>query len=215
MKNLSNGNVQAAAQTLYGEGDRYLSDHFPGCPVIPGVLLMESFRQLWEKTIQNSERPREVIEYSDFRFSSFVRPNDLLDLCIQMQTSRDTAECTASVNGNRVVLGNLRTKPKQDMIAYRNVSVHELPHWTWQTNYQACESQQLATSHLSLPIDCSGNQHVPEPFIIESIAQTAVKLIRNRCPPKHLVALVKVRSAVILGRARCKDLIKLKVTALV
>lgn len=83
----------------------YFSDHFPGFPVVPGVLLTEMMGQAAAKCLlaENRDRGRPMlaqIKYASFR--NWVRPGQTVTLLAEVKASRPqfaTAACQALVEG--------------------------------------------------------------------------------------------------------------------
>ncbi len=78
--------------------DDYFRDHFPGYPVVPGVLLLESLAQLGGRLVGASvERAsgRRVLpmlaRVEHAKFVSPVKPGDRLDLRVELEAVTDDA----------------------------------------------------------------------------------------------------------------------------
>ena len=103
----------------HAEGDRtwvasepFFADHFPGFPVVPGVLLMEALAQISGKLIgytvrrERGDWPFPILSMMDrVKFRRFVRPDETVVLQTKLTALRDesaSVEVRARVNG-RVV----------------------------------------------------------------------------------------------------------------
>src|SRR5580700_4162356 len=81
---------RAEGHKLISRDEEYFRDHFPGFPVVPGVLVLESLAQLGgrlvESSVRNSTGHRVLpmlakIEHAKFLRS--VKPGDRLDLTVE------------------------------------------------------------------------------------------------------------------------------------
>ena len=88
-------------------------DHFPGCPILPGALIIEVFEQAAQLLIGKSSAFRRVgrlEEVSRATFRHVVRPGDQIVATCERTGGDDTAwtvEATASVDGRRVATATL------------------------------------------------------------------------------------------------------------
>jgi 3-hydroxyacyl-[acyl-carrier-protein] dehydratase len=103
---------QATGVKVFSPGDDYFRDHFPGYPLVPGVLLLESMAQLGGRLIEASLRERSGLEVlpvlamiRDARFHEPVRPGDRVDLTaeiVSLAESRARIAGVAAVGGRKV-----------------------------------------------------------------------------------------------------------------
>jgi 3-hydroxyacyl-[acyl-carrier-protein] dehydratase len=93
--------------------DDYFQDHFPGFPVVPGVLLIEMMGQAAAKALDVERRPRGKAMLAKILSASFrrwVRPGDEVALQAELTSNTDRfaqAECQASVDGATVAQAQL------------------------------------------------------------------------------------------------------------
>jgi 3-hydroxyacyl-[acyl-carrier-protein] dehydratase len=93
--------------------DDYFEDHFPGFPVVPGVLLTETMGQAAAKCLDAQALPRGKAMLARILSASFrqwVRPGDMLALeatIVANEARFATAECLAKVEGRTVAQARL------------------------------------------------------------------------------------------------------------
>ena len=94
--------------------EEYLQDHFPGRPVMPGVLMVEAMVQAcaWMVRLETDFEPSVVVlkEGRGIRYGQFVNPGDLLTVdveLVKMGDGRAHFKARGSVDGRMVVSGRL------------------------------------------------------------------------------------------------------------
>lgn len=93
------------ASRLVQPDDDYFRDHFPGFPVVPGVLLTEMMAQTAGKCLDAERRPRGkamLAKIVSASFRQWVRPGDKLLIHAAVVTNEEryaTAECRIEVEG--------------------------------------------------------------------------------------------------------------------
>ena len=105
--------VRVVAARTVPPDEEFFQDHFPGFPVVPGVLLTEMMGQAAAKALDAERRPRGKAMLAKILSASFrqwVRPGDETLLHAEITTNTDTyanAECLAEVNGQPVAQAKL------------------------------------------------------------------------------------------------------------
>lgn len=82
--------------------EEYLADHFPGFPVMPGVMMLESMVQsaAWLMRVTNDFRYSTVLlkEAKAIRFNNFVTPGKTLEVSVNVHKWGET-ECVFKTAG--------------------------------------------------------------------------------------------------------------------
>jgi 3-hydroxyacyl-[acyl-carrier-protein] dehydratase len=92
--------------------EEYLSDHFPGFPVMPGVLMLEALTQAGAWLIREMEDFAHSIillkQAKTIKYGSFVEPGRQLELRVEMISS-DARDCNfkgvGMIDGQEMVKG--------------------------------------------------------------------------------------------------------------
>ncbi len=102
---------QARGAKVWPEDLEFFQDHFPGFPVVPGVLLLEAMAQLAGKLIgytvrlERGDWPFPVFSMAEkVKFRRFVRPGDEVELVARFVALREESavmHVEARVDGRR------------------------------------------------------------------------------------------------------------------
>jgi len=101
------------ASKFVSPDEDYFRDHFPGFPVVPGVLLTEMMAQTAGKCLdaESFERGRSMLARIDSaRFSAWVLPGSTAVISAEIQTSRPEfakAKCRVEVHSRVVAMADL------------------------------------------------------------------------------------------------------------
>ena len=89
---------RAEGHKLFAPDEDYFRDHFPGYPLVPGVLVLESLAQLGGRLVEASVREasgRRVLpmlaKFERAKLVRQVRPGDRLDLSVEIVAIGDAA----------------------------------------------------------------------------------------------------------------------------
>ncbi len=100
--------------------EEYLGDHFPGFPVLPGVMMLETLVQAARTLIRAVDGPQSpgplvVREVRNVRYAAMVRPGQALRVEVQLRKRDDDGglefQGTGTVEGQVAVQGRFRLAP--------------------------------------------------------------------------------------------------------
>ena len=100
--------VSIEAEKSLPATEELFRDHFPGFPVVPGVLLTEMMAQTAGKCLNAQRAPRGnamLIEIRSAKFRSWVRPDEVIKLFATIERDQGelaTASAHAEVEGKKV-----------------------------------------------------------------------------------------------------------------
>ena len=98
--------------------EEYLGDHFPGFPVLPGVMMLEAMVQAGRLFVagedERPEMPLVVTRVRNVRYGNMVRPGQALEVRVSLR-KRDGAgyefQGEGKVAGQLAVQGRFRLDP--------------------------------------------------------------------------------------------------------
>jgi len=99
--------------------EQYLHDHFPGFPVMPGVLMLEALVQAGAWLVrQTHEYQHSVVRLREaraIRYGNFVRPGDQLVLTVELKKWNDGL---AQMSGRGTVNDSVAVSGRFSLLAY-------------------------------------------------------------------------------------------------
>ncbi len=100
--------------------EEYLADHFPGFPVLPGVMMLEAMVQAARRLLASrddiQQGPWVLQQVRNIRYGNMVRPGQQLIVTVEL-TKIDADLCsfqgTGLVDGDTAVTGKFILRPVQ------------------------------------------------------------------------------------------------------
>jgi 3-hydroxyacyl-[acyl-carrier-protein] dehydratase len=103
------------AEHVFSSAEDFFQDHFPGFPVVPGVLLTEMMGQTAAKCLDAESRGKGrgkamLAQIRSASFRDWVRPDEKALIRAEIRTSQveyATAACWVEIRGSRVCAADL------------------------------------------------------------------------------------------------------------
>jgi 3-hydroxyacyl-[acyl-carrier-protein] dehydratase len=106
--------ARVVARKVVREDEWYLAGHFPGRPIMPGVLMVEAMAQAGAVAVLSEAENRGKLALfagiNDVRFKRIVEPGDELQITCELEKLRGPVgrgKATATVDGELAVRGTL------------------------------------------------------------------------------------------------------------
>lgn len=100
--------------------EEYLDDHFPGFPILPGVMMLETLVQAARKLVAGRDDdpkvPLVVAEVRKMTYAAMVKPGQALSVEVCLRKSADGEfgfEGVGKVDGREAVKGRFKLRPVQ------------------------------------------------------------------------------------------------------
>jgi len=100
-----------SSQSVIPEDHPSLSGHFPGNPIVPGVLLLEHVAQV----LLNWRPELVIVEFPAVKFQLVLRPEQIFEIQLQQKkVDRFSFECT--VSGQAIATGTIVTNRSKTLL---------------------------------------------------------------------------------------------------
>jgi 3-hydroxyacyl-[acyl-carrier-protein] dehydratase len=101
------------AVKCFSADEEFFQDHFPGFPVVPGVLQTEMMAQAAGKCLDAEKRQRGkamLVEIKKARFRDWMKPEQTANILAEILANRDqyaTARCSIEINEKKICSAEL------------------------------------------------------------------------------------------------------------
>ena len=150
-------NERVIGRKTYDPSEEFFQDHFPGFPVVPGVLLMESLAQLAGKMIGYSvlhnrgDWPFPILTMmNNVKFRKFVPPGTEITLVAELTSLRDDMAAVKV----KAKVGKKTHAQAEQIFAFNAVSLEDE---AAQRRVELLESNELKRLWADCPADIFGH----------------------------------------------------------
>ena len=108
------GSDRLVAVKAVTAAEEYLADHFPGFPVLPGVMMLEALVQAARELASEAAEPMVVSDVRNVKYGNMVRPGQTLRVEVTLRNRDDDGydfQGTGTVDGRVAVQGRFRLVP--------------------------------------------------------------------------------------------------------
>lgn len=100
--------------------EEYLADHFPGFPVLPGVMMVETMAQAARLMLADRGDPRLVLgAVKALRYGGMVRPGEALRVEVSLDRVQDDGSYLCRGQGTRLRHGDDETAAPETAVSGR------------------------------------------------------------------------------------------------
>ena len=150
-------NERVIGRKTYDPSEEFFQDHFPGFPVVPGVLIMESLAQLAGKMIGYSvlhnrgDWPFPILTMmNNVKFRKFVPPGTEITLVAELTSLRDDMAAVKV----KAKVGKKTHAQAEQIFAFNAVSLEDD---AAQRRVEVLESNELKRLWSDCPVDIFGH----------------------------------------------------------
>jgi len=102
--------------------EEYLDDYFPGFPVMPGVMMLETLVQAARRLIRDADGPASpgplvISQARNIRYAAMVRPGQTLQVAVSLRKRHDDGtldfQGTGTVDNDVAVQGRFSLAPSR------------------------------------------------------------------------------------------------------
>ena len=104
---------RAVAAKSFSPAEDFFQDHFPGFPVVPGVLLTEMMAQTAGKALDAEKKPRGkamLVSINKASFREWMGPDQTAVMTAEIRTNQEkyaTASCRIDIDGKKICSAEL------------------------------------------------------------------------------------------------------------
>lgn len=104
--------TRIVTQKHVSNAEEYLLDHFPGYPVLPGVMMLEAMIQAARQLAGPLEAPIVLGQVRALKYGAFVRPGDSLRVTVEKGKQADDGTIEFKGEASRISLSDAASPAK-------------------------------------------------------------------------------------------------------